>query len=384
MQIENLSLDKIIPYVRNPRKNNDAIEGVSSSIKEFGFQNPIIIDSNNVIVAGHTRHAAAKKLGLETAPCVRAENLTEAQVRAYRLLDNKLAEKSSWDSEMLSFELADLGDMDIDMSVFDVDFSDDYETEINTEDDEVPAAPKEAFSKLGDVWLCGRHRVMCGDSLSNNSFFSLSDATITDPPYGIDEETDRVARSSNRLAKGGRYNKIIGDQDKNVAKEICKTIIEKDCVIFGANHFCHGLPESASWLVWDKRVEDKEKDFNSDCELAFVKGSGNSVRIFRHKWKGLIKDSENGEARCHPTQKPIALICWSIEQLKKQPAIIYDPFLGSGTTLIAAERLNRTCYGMELEPRYVDVICQRFYNETKQVPVRESDQTPFPVELDNE
>jgi DNA modification methylase len=194
-----------------------------------------------------------------------------------------------------------------------------------------------------------------------------ADMVFTDPPYGIDEQTDRAYAAPSRIAKGNTFRKISGDQNKTCARDACNLILSLDvpiCIIWGANHFAHALPESAAWIVWDKRVEDKQRDFNSDCELAWVKHKTKSVRCFRHLWKGLIKASEHGEARVHPTQKPVALGEWAFSEYGKSSDRVLDLFLGSGSTLIACEKTGRKCYGMEIDPHYCDVVIKRWEDFT--------------------
>jgi DNA modification methylase len=210
---------------------------------------------------------------------------------------------------------------------------------------------------------------MCGDSTDFGSVSDLLDGqkidmVYTDPPYGINEKGDRSNRGGlgkGGLAKAKKYDDFIDDSTEYAIKafEIVKDLNIKRQVWWGANYYCHSLPLSNNWFVWDKRVEDKQHDTQSDCELAWVKSEFSSIRIFRHLWKGMMKGSEHGQGRVHPTQKPIALAQWAFDYFKDVTTVL-DLFLGSGSTLIACEQTDRTCYGMELDPKYVDVIRKRY------------------------
>ena len=236
------------------------------------------------------------------------------------------------------------------------------------DEDAVPETPKEAKTKLGDIYKLGNHRLMCGDSTMIDNVEKLMDGSkadmvFTDPPYGIDEETDRAFASPTRKAKGNTFSKIIGDTSIDTALAAYSISDSRAPIIcyWGGNYYAHKLQPSPCYIVWDKRVEENQRDMNSDCELAYVKHpTKKSVRIFRHLWKGMIKDSEQGKGRVHPTQKPIALAEWCFEELSKDSKNILDLFGGSGSTLIACEKTNRKCFMMELDPQYIDVIIKRF------------------------
>jgi len=238
---------------------------------------------------------------------------------------------------------------------------------------------------LGDVWLLGRHRLMCGDSTSIDAVERLmdgqkADLVHTDPPYGIGEKASvRTSRETNSIAKSNSNLHEFNDETADAARDafaLCAAMKIPRQVWWGANHYAHAVPETANWLVWDKRVEEKQKDVNSDCELAWVKSKWASVRIFRHLWKGLIKASEHGQKRVHPTQKPVALVEWVFDYYKDVKTVL-DLFGGSGSTLIASESQGKTCYMMELDPKYCDVIIQRWQNFTGQTATLEATGQPF-------
>lgn len=377
MKIKQVAINEVIPYARNPRKNTDAITKVAASLKEYGWQQPIVVDKEMVVIAGHTRLEAARKLGMENVPVQIADNLTDAQVKAYRIADNRVSQEAEWDIDLLKIELGDLDDLDFDLLL--TGFDDD---ELNamlveaveeglTDDDEVPAAPENPISVLGDIWQLGNHRLMCGDSTSVDAIEKLmagnkADLIHTDPPYGINENCDRDFASRTRLAKGNKFNQIKGDENTEIAIgafNVAQTLDIPKQVWWGANYYAHSIPETGNWIVWDKRVEDKQKDANSDCELAWVKSKWSSVRIFRHLWKGMIKESEHNQARIHPTQKPIALGEWVIDYFQDVKSVL-DLFGGSGFNLIACEKKKIKCYMMELDETYVDVIIKRWQDFT--------------------
>jgi len=369
MKIELADINTIKPYPNNPRKLSDiAIEKVSKSIKEFGFRQPIVVDKDRIIVVGHTRYRASKKLGYKKVPVTIAENLTKEQINAYRIADNRTNEEAKWDEELLKMELKELEykDFDLKMTGFDDKQINDLlfeEKQGLTDDDAVPDTPEEPITKLGDIWQLGKHRVMCGDSTKEDDIKKLInnniDLVYTDPPYGINEKGDRSNRGG--LTQGNNLKDFKDDTIDYAVKAI--KIIENfkipRQVWWGANYYCHFLPLSNNWFVWDKRVEEKQKDTQSDCEMAWVKSKWSSVRIFRHLWKGMMKASEHGQRRVHPTQKPVELAKWSFDYFKDVTSVL-DLFGGSGSTLIACEKTDRICYMMELDPKYCDVIIKRW------------------------
>jgi len=375
MKIENADINTIKPYENNPRKLKDsAIEKVAMSLKEYGFRQPIVVDKDRIIVVGHTRYRASKKLGFKEVPITIADNLTPEQINAYRIADNRTAEESEWDSELLKMEIKDLEakDFKLDLLGFNEDQLNDMlfeEKQGLTDEDEVPEAPEEPITKLGDIWKLGNHRLMCGDSTKEDDVKKLInnnkiDLIYTDPPYGINEKGDRSNRGG--LTEGNNLKDFKDDTIQYAVDSyvLCEDIIKAPRQVWwGGNYYCHYLPLSNNWFVWDKRVEEKQKDTQSDCELAWVKSKWSSVRIFRHLWKGMMKGSEHGQKRIHPTQKPVALAEWSFDYFREFDSVL-DLFGGSGSTLIASEKKNKICYMMEFEPHYVDVIIKRWENFT--------------------
>jgi DNA modification methylase len=378
LKIEQRPIEALIPYINNSRKHSDEqVAQIAASIKEFGWTNPILVDGNNGLIAGHGRLLAARKLGMDKVPTIELSHLSDIQKKALIIADNKLALNSDWDNELLMLELQELNNVDYDLSVLGFD-QDELNALLNpikattglTDEDAVPDVPEEPKTKLGDIYILGNHRLMCGDSTSIDAVEKLVagttiDLCYTDPPYGIKEKGDRTARKTG-LAKNHNFKDFKDDTiDYAVeAYQIVEGVLQvKRQVWWGANYYCHALPQSNNWFVWDKRVEDKMTDTQSDCELAWVKSKWSSVRIFRHLWKGFNKDSERNQQRVHPTQKPVALAEWSFDYFKEVSTVL-DLFGGSGSSLIACEKTGRHCLMMEFEPHYCDVIVKRWEDFT--------------------
>ena len=358
MNIVNKKIDELIPYEKNPRKNDEAVKYVAESIKAFGFKVPIVIDKDNVIVAGHTRYKASKKLKLTEVPCIVADDLTDEQIKAYRLADNKVAEKADWDFELLGAELEDL--FDFDMTLFG--FEDVVDDEpITIEEDEVPEVDEEAepITKLGDIWQLGRHRLMCGDSTDSNMVDKLmngneADMVMTDPPYGINAEKMTMGTGKRDFHRGEDWDKE--RPDISIAFDLAPLVC-----IWGGNYFADKLPITNDWLIWHKKNDGLSF---SECEMAWT-NFGINCRHISHHW--------GKEKKQHITMKPLSVIAWAIERAKEKANVIVDIFGGSGSTLIACEQLGRTCYMMELDPKYCDVIIKRWETLTGEKAVRIND-----------
>lgn len=351
LSITNIKTVDIKPYEKNPRKNDEAVKYVAESIKEFGFKVPIVIDDNNIIVAGHTRWKAAKKLGITECPCIVASDLTDEQIKAFRLADNKVAEKAEWDFDLLAIELDDIVDLDMEVFGFE-DITVEEEPEVAEYDFEAEL-PEEPIAKPGDIYQLGRHRLMCGSATSFEDVDKLVngeqiDIVYTDPPYGM-----------NAVSKSGVLSEkyktdIMNDEDNTVAIDsfnLCATQFhDAKQVWWGANYYTECLPSSECWLVWDKNNGNNDQ---TDCELAWAN--------FRSVVRQFTMASEKTN-RVHPTQKPCKLFNEIIRKFDKnnEYANVLDLFGGSGSTLIACEQMNKTCYTMELDPKYVDVIIARW------------------------
>lgn len=379
MKVEMRALDTIKPYEKNAKKHDQTqIDNVAESIRQYGFVQPIVVDRDGVIVIGHCRALGAKKLGLKEVPCVCVDDLTPEQVNALRLVDNK-SNESDWDFDLLADELPGL---DLDGFDFDWELPEIAEEVI---EDEAPEADEDAepIAKLGDIWQLGRHRLMCGDSTDKATVELLmdgkkADMVLSDPPYGMSLDTDfsdikgsMKSMSRKNHTQGNKYNKVIGDNE-DFTPELITTFFEnfgycKEMFLFGADYFAEILPNKndGSWLVWDKRKESQADAIGSEFELCWSK-SKHKRRMLRHDWFGFSSSQNGADARnrVHPTQKPITLLADIIEQWGKDCVNVIDLYGGSGSTLIACEQLDRTCYMMELDPKYCDVIIKRWENFT--------------------
>ena len=356
-------IDELIFAEYNPRQlTKDQYQGLKDSITRFGLVDPVIINKHkerdNIIVGGHQRVKIAKDLGYKEVPCVEV-NLTPEKERELNIRLNKNTGEWDWDSLANYFDVSDLLEWG---------FTDDelqFEPELvegRIDDDEIPEV-EEAITKLGDLWLLGEHKVLCGDATKKEDVERLmdgqkADMVFTDPPYGID-----IGNQSQ--GKGGGIAKKIdygtNEWDKKVPISGIQIALSfgREAFLWGGNHFCDILPISSGWVVWDK--ENGKTDF-SDCELAWT-SLQKATKLYKWKWRGMIqKDMTNKEKRYHPTQKPVGLFVDIFNDVEFITCL--DPFLGSGSTLIACEKTNRKCYGMEIDPHYCDVIVKRWEEYT--------------------
>lgn len=375
-------INELVPYENNARINDKAVDVVANSIKEFGFRNPCIIDKNNVLVAGHTRVLACKKLGITKVPCIVADDLTEEQIKAFRIADNSSAQVAEWDIDKL---IKELDSIDYDMAQFglaeqleQIQSSIDNNNNIEEDDYEEPEN-LEPKVKRGEIYQLGNHRLMCGDSTKEEDVVKLmngkkADMVLSDPPYGMFLDTDfsDIKGSLNLIGRknhtsGNKYDKVIGDND-DFKPELITTFFNnfsycKEIFLFGADYFAELLPNKndGSWLVWDKRKESQADAIGSEFELIWSK-SKHKRRMLRHDWFGFLSSENQQDARnrVHPTQKPITLLVDIIKQWGNGCDNIVDLYGGSGSTLIACEQLNRNCYMMELDGHYCDVIINRW------------------------
>lgn len=365
----------LIPYARNSRTHSDAqVAKLAASIREFGFLNPIITDGANGIVAGHGRVLAAQKLGLEALPCIEAGHLTEAQKRAYIIADNRMALDAGWDNDLLKIELQDLDSEGFDLSLtgFDLDevqgFLADEPTEGLTDEDAVPDAPEQPVTVEGDVWLLGRHRLMCGDSTSidavdNLIAGSVPNAVITDPPYGIGIDGQKKSVSANPKHNRKHHEKKGWDAVRPDASIFGHIVaLGVPAVIWGGNYFADLLPPTRGWLYWSKGQDGLTM---SDGELAWTTEDKplRSKTVNRSALKGSV----------HPTQKPVEIIEFSADYLTvPQKGAILDLFSGSGTLAIVCEKTDRRAYMMERDAGYCDVIIKRWQDFTGQTATLEA------------
>ena len=380
MKVERLATDGLIPYARNAKKHDDAqVAQIAASIREFGFNNPVLIDQDNGIIAGHGRVLAARKLGLAEVPCIRLGHLTDTQRRAYIIADNRLTETGGgWDTELLALELEDLrlDDFDLDLTGFEAasleeilgagvgDAGSGLPEDTEPEIDRAEELRQKWGVETGQLWQLGEHRLLCGDSTKADDVARVmggekADACITDPPYGINHDLDYTRFTGGVAETKNKTKGVLANDDQPF--DPSSLLDYKAVVIWGANCFSDRLP-MGTWLVWDKRFKNGTA-FLSDAEAAWMKG-GHGVYIFELTSQGFVRP----ERVQHPTQKPVALIQWCIEK-SKAGEVILEPYLGSGTTLIACENLKRRCRAIEISPAYVAVALERWHQHTGQTPV---------------
>jgi len=371
-------VQKLIPYAANARTHDDAqVAQIAASIKEFGFTNPVLIDGENGIIAGHGRLMAARKLGMETVPVIVLDHLTDAQRKAYILADNKLALNAGWDVEMLRCELQELGDLGFDLALtgFNADEIAALTPEVLnpglTDEDAVPEVPVDPVSRLGDVWLLGKHRVMCGDSTVISQAMKLlegkqADMVNTDPPYG-------VSYQSNMRTKSAKFEVIQNDDvilDIAPVIEACSKgwafIWTSWKVIDKWIEVTKPLGFPTNMVIWFKGgggIGDLKGTFSTDYEMALVFNRG--AHLCGKRIGSVWKVGKDGATEYeHPTQKPVALAEEAIDKTSLPGAVVLDLFGGSGSTLIACEKTGRIGRLMELDPKYVDVIVKRWQDFT--------------------
>lgn len=372
LQVIQMKITEIKPYENNPRINDGAIDAVAKSIVEFGFKNPIIIDKNNVIVCGHTRRLAAIKLGLTEVPCIKADDLTEDQIRAFRVADNKTNELSTWDLDKLKLEL---GEIELDMSDFGFEDLLDQMKEL-PEDDEFDAdteLDKESFVKKGDIWLLGRHRLMCGDTTTDDVDKLMdgkyADLCVTDAPYNVDYEGGSGMKIQNdNMSKEDFYNflsKAFANINKCLKPGACfyEFFATREHINFENALNDNGLSPRQE-LIWSKNGQftlgrqDYQWDFEP-CFYGWKEGASHNWYSDR-KQKCVLTFDKPKKNELHPTQKPIPLISYLIKNSSRPKDLIIDLFGGSGTTLMASEETDRTCFSMELDEKYASAIVRRF------------------------
>ena len=363
MNVKEINIKDIRPYEKNPRKNNSAVAYVAESIKQFGFKVPIIIDKNNVIVAGHTRYKAAKKLGINTVPVIIADDLTDEQIKAFRLADNKVAEQAEWDIDLLNEELEEIFDIDMTDFGFEV-LEEEKEVE---EDGYEPVKPKEPVTQKGDIWKMGGHVLLCGDSTCTTDVEKLmqgekADMCFTDPPYGYEYQ-------SNARNKSKKFD-VIENDDKildffpniqlvcNGFVFVCTTwkVLDKWLPLFKKYH------ELTNMIIWNKGgggVGDLKHTFSTDYEVILCASNGKELTGKRIGSVWTIK-KDSSSSYVHPTQKPVKLSEFAIRNTTERGDIVLDLFGGSGSTLIACEQMERKCRIMEYDPAYCDVIVDRW------------------------
>lgn len=385
-QIELLLVSSLIPYARNSRTHSDEqVAQIAASIREFGFTNPVLIDANGTIIAGHGRVLAAKKLGLIEVPCLRLGHLTPSQIRAYVIADNKIALNAGWDDEMLKAELLTLQEEGFNTDL--TGFSDDelnalltVETvEGETDPDEVPETPVEPITKLGDIWILGNHRLMCGDSTSIDSVNRLmggehANLLLTDPPYNVAYEgkTEDALTIQNDSMDNDSFAQFLRD-----VYSTADTVMKEGAVFYIWHADSEGLnfrkaAFEVGWkvrqcLIWNKNsLVMGRQDYHwkhEPCLYGWKDGAAHFWGSDRTQTTVLNfnRPSRNGE---HPTMKPVELFEYQIKNSSKPSDVVLDLFGGSGTTAIACEKTGRKARLMELDPKYCDVIVKRWEDFT--------------------
>lgn len=391
-------VDDLIPYARNSRTHSDAqVAQIAASVREFGWTNPVLVDGENGIIAGHGRILAARKLGMEEVPCIELAGLSDTQRRAYIIADNKLALNAGWDDELLAIEFAELADAGFDnlLTGFTQDEIDaltpEQIPEGLTDEDAVPEVQAEPVSKLGDVWLLGKHRVMCGDSTSIDAVEVLLEGrkaqmVHTDPPYGVEYQ-------SNMRTKSAKFDVLKNDDsflDIAPVIDACSDgwvfvwtswkVLTKWLDQFES----FGYPTNQ--VIWYKPgggIGDLKRTFASDYETALVWHRG--AELTGKRIGSVWKVSKDGATEyLHPTQKPVALAEEALDKTTKPGWLVLDLFGGSGSTLIACEKTGRHARLMELDPKYVDVIVRRWQDFTgKQATLEATGATFAEVEADS-
>jgi DNA modification methylase len=362
-------ISTLVPDAANARRHGPRnMEAIKASLARWGQRQPIVVQrTGNIVRAGNGRVEAAKALGWTHIAAVVVDD-ESADAVAYAIADNRTAELAEWDSETLATLLDTLPpEMKVDTGFTDADLAellDGLTPEIT--EDEVPEPPKVPVSRAGDLWVLGDHRVLCGDSTKAEDVARLMDGSkadmvLTDPPYGMNLNTDYSAikgSSKSPNAAGYKYERVIGD-DRPFNRNAIKIEAQEE-IWFGADYYRETLPSGGSWSVWIKRGEADKDMIGNDIELIWSKVA-HKRKAHWIRWVGWDA-TERNETRSHPTQKPIRLMVSIATDISGD--IVVDPFLGSGTTLIAAEQLGRKCYGIEISPQYMDVIVTRWQNLT--------------------
>ena len=377
MNIIEKPINEVIPYEKNPRINDNAVPAVMKSIEEFGFKVPIVIDKNGTIVTGHTRLKAAKKLGMKTVPCIVADDLTPEQIKAFRLADNKVAEAAEWDMELLNEELD--GIIDIDMSDFNFgDITDSPSSEDVVEDDgeniELPSEPK---TRLGDIWMIGRHKLMCGDATSEDVLKRLMggdkvDMYLTDPPYNVAYEgktEDKLTIQNDSMEDSAFYQFLVDSfvaADSVMNEGAAFYVWHADSEGYNFRGACRAVEwELRECLIWNKNTMVLgRQDYqwkHEPCLYGWKGGAAHNWYSDRKQTTVIDMNKPNRNAE-HPTMKPVQLFAYLMENSSKPGDIILDSFCGSGTTLIACEQMGRVARVLELDPKYCDVIIKRYIN----------------------
>lgn len=393
--VEYRATPTLIPYARNARTHSAGqVAQLAASIREFGWTNPVLVDGDNGVIAGHGRLMAAQKLGLDTVPVIELAHLTEAQKRAYIIADNKLAEQAGWDKELLALEVGELGDLGVDLDLLGFDTAE-IDSLLNDgapdpREEETPVRPETPVTRPGDVWICGKHRVCCGSATEAADVSALfagvrPSLMVTDPPYGV--AYDPSWRNKVRPSITKRTGKVQNDDEADW-RGAWRLFPGDVAYVWHAGLHAGTVADSLiasgfeirSQIIWAKdRMILSRGHYHWQHEPCWyavrkgAKGHWSGDRTQTTVWSIANRDQDS--ATMHGTQKPVEGMRRPILNNSSPGQAIYDPFLGSGTTLIAAETTGRVCAGMELDPAYVDVIVTRWASFTGEEPVLESGET---------
>ena len=377
MKIVEMSIDQVKPYENNPRKNDDAVNATANSIKEFGWQQPIVVDKDNVIIVGHTRLKAAKQLGLTKVPVVIADKLSDEQVKAYRLADNKTGELADWDMSLLSDELEDISSLDMTDFGFD-DVMEGAEEEV-VEDEFEEEIPDEPQAQLGQVWRLGRHRLMCGDSTDQEQVKTLmggqkADLLLTDPPYNVSYEGKQKSKMKikNDHQEDSKFydflfnafSSALENMKSGAAFYIWYASSEAANFNNAANNSGLSVRQELIWVKNTMVLGRQDYQWQHEPCLYGWADNGSHVWYSDRKQTTILRFDRPQRADLHPTMKPVALFDYQIKNSTKTGDIVLDLFGGSGTTIMACEQNGRNACVMEYDPKYVDVIIKRWEDFT--------------------
>jgi DNA modification methylase len=398
MEIQTWPVERLVPYIRNPRKNDGAVDRMVASIREFGFKIPVLARSDGEVVDGHLRLKAAKKAGISEVPVILCDEWTAAQVKAFRLMVNRSVTWADWDEELLALEMQELQATDFDLALtgFDPKQIDDL---LAIDDEEkanaAPPLPETPVSRTGDLWLLGEHRVLCGDSTDAAAVALLLGERqprlmVTDPPYGIELDTewrDRAGLNGLGAAEpsymkqrtaGHKETSISGDTRADWSEAFALAPSLEAAYVWHASKFTREVLDGLlrigflhhQQIIWDKgRTVLTRTHYwfqHEPCWYVRKKNApwfgkaGENSTIWSSPSPKFIMGGSGEEKYDHPTQKPVELMRRPILNHLRRGELVYEPFLGSGTTLAAAELTERICYGLELDPKYMDVVIQRW------------------------
>lgn len=409
LAIEYVDISQIKPYRNNPKiHKNKQVQQIANSISEFKFNNPILIDENNEIIAGHGRLLAARQLGISEVPVIKLIHLTDEQKKAYRIADNKLTENGEWDVDLLKLEFTELEKLDLDFNLditgFDIADIDiildsslaDKEVKPDEKANAVPFIPEdEIVSREGDIWQLGNHRIICGNALDKSVYKRLfggkkADMVFADPPYNV--KVDGHICGNGRV-KHKEFAMASGEMSENEFRDFLAAsfTLMKEFTTDGSLHYiCMDwrhiretvdagavYDEFKNLCVWNKTNGGMGSLYRSKHELVFVFKNGaaphiNNIELGSHgryrtnvwDYPGVNSFTSKENLKFHPTVKPVEMVRDAILDVTNRNQIVFDPFLGSGTTLIAAEKSGRICYGIELEPLYIDTTIRRWQDLT--------------------